>query len=252
MKRLVLGLAMAPPRRRGWPVSRACWRDSGLRSCEPDRVPPGARRRVRSLDRNEGDIFLRRRRTISPADRGRSPGGRLLLGRHGEDGRPRKGRARAIRRSEGVPVQRPGRGRAVALGDQDRFGQRPRRTPENCPRRSRRRSGRRLRQEMADLGGRLGRRREKRHPDARRSRSPCGRRGWRRPGRDRLPHGCRNRQQTSASPTWLLDGPRITYSLAPLAASRNAAAAARFVSLLDSPAGRAVFERRGFIVPLAP
>ncbi len=44
------------------------------------------------------------------------------------------------------------------------------------------------------------------------------------------------------------DGPSITYSVAPVAASKQARAAAKFVAFLDSPAGRAVFARRGFLV----
>lgn len=51
------------------------------------------------------------------------------------------------------------------------------------------------------------------------------------------------------------DGPKILYSVAPIAQSRNAARAARFVAFLDSPSGRAIFEKRGFLVrsvPLTP
>jgi molybdate transport system substrate-binding protein len=48
------------------------------------------------------------------------------------------------------------------------------------------------------------------------------------------------------------DGPAITYSVAPIASSRNAAAAAKFVAFLDSPEGRRVFERRGFLVRPSP
>ena len=44
------------------------------------------------------------------------------------------------------------------------------------------------------------------------------------------------------------DGPAITYSVAPVAASKHAEAAAKFVSFLDSPSGRGVFERRGFLL----
>ncbi len=44
------------------------------------------------------------------------------------------------------------------------------------------------------------------------------------------------------------NGPAITYSVAPIAPSKHAEAAAKFVAFLDSPAGRAVFERRGFLV----
>jgi len=44
------------------------------------------------------------------------------------------------------------------------------------------------------------------------------------------------------------DGPPITYSVAPIASSKNAAEAARFVAFLDSAAGRAIFEKRGFII----
>ena len=42
-------------------------------------------------------------------------------------------------------------------------------------------------------------------------------------------------------------GPAITYSVAPIASSKNAAAATTFVAFLASPDGRAVFERRGFL-----
>jgi molybdate transport system substrate-binding protein len=44
------------------------------------------------------------------------------------------------------------------------------------------------------------------------------------------------------------DGPAITYSVAPIAAAKHGEAAAKFVAFLDSPAGRAVFERRGFLL----
>jgi molybdate transport system substrate-binding protein len=44
------------------------------------------------------------------------------------------------------------------------------------------------------------------------------------------------------------DGPPILYSVAPIATSKRSAEAAKFVSFLDSPAGRALFEKRGFIV----
>ena len=44
------------------------------------------------------------------------------------------------------------------------------------------------------------------------------------------------------------NGPAITYSLAPVAASKHPEAAAKFVHFLDSPAGRAAFERRGFLI----
>lgn len=43
-------------------------------------------------------------------------------------------------------------------------------------------------------------------------------------------------------------GPAITYSVAPIAFSKHAESAAKFVAFLDSPAGRAVFERRGFLI----
>lgn len=48
------------------------------------------------------------------------------------------------------------------------------------------------------------------------------------------------------------DGPGITYSIAPVADSKNPEAAAKFVSFLDSPAGRAALERRGFLIRGAP
>ncbi len=48
------------------------------------------------------------------------------------------------------------------------------------------------------------------------------------------------------------NGPAITYSVAPLAASRNVEAATRFVAFLDSAAGREVFERRGFLIRPSP
>lgn len=44
------------------------------------------------------------------------------------------------------------------------------------------------------------------------------------------------------------NGPVITYSLAPIAASKNPQAAAKFVAFLESPAGTAVFEKRGFLI----
>lgn len=43
-------------------------------------------------------------------------------------------------------------------------------------------------------------------------------------------------------------GPVITYSIAPLSRSRHFGAAAAFVAFVDSREGRAVFERRGFLV----
>jgi molybdate transport system substrate-binding protein len=46
--------------------------------------------------------------------------------------------------------------------------------------------------------------------------------------------------------------PTIGYSVAPIGSSKRFDAAARFVAFLDSPAGRAVFERRGFLVRAAP
>ncbi len=48
------------------------------------------------------------------------------------------------------------------------------------------------------------------------------------------------------------DGPTITYSVAPISASKNPAEAAKFVAFLDSPAGRAIFEKRGFLVRSNP
>jgi molybdate transport system substrate-binding protein len=48
------------------------------------------------------------------------------------------------------------------------------------------------------------------------------------------------------------DGPTITYSVAPISSSKNPAEAARFVAFLDSPAGRAIFEKRGFVVRSTP
>jgi len=44
------------------------------------------------------------------------------------------------------------------------------------------------------------------------------------------------------------DGPPITYSVAPIASSKNPAEAAKLVAFLDSAAGRAIFEKRGFII----
>jgi molybdate transport system substrate-binding protein len=44
------------------------------------------------------------------------------------------------------------------------------------------------------------------------------------------------------------NGPPITYSVAPIAASKHPEAASKFVAFLDSPAGHAVFESRGFLV----
>lgn len=46
----------------------------------------------------------------------------------------------------------------------------------------------------------------------------------------------------------ITNGPAIAYSVAPITASKHGGAAAKFVALLDSPAGRAVFERRGFLL----
>src|SRR5262245_55740096 len=48
------------------------------------------------------------------------------------------------------------------------------------------------------------------------------------------------------------DGPPILYSVAPIATSKHAADAAKFVAFLDSPAGRAIFEKRGFLVRSTP
>jgi molybdate transport system substrate-binding protein len=48
------------------------------------------------------------------------------------------------------------------------------------------------------------------------------------------------------------DGPAIIYSVAPIAASKHADEAAKFVSFLGSPTGRAAFERRGFLIRPAP
>jgi molybdate transport system substrate-binding protein len=48
------------------------------------------------------------------------------------------------------------------------------------------------------------------------------------------------------------DGPPITYSVAPVATSKNPAQAAKFVAFLDSPTGRAMFEKRGFLVLSTP
>jgi molybdate transport system substrate-binding protein len=42
-------------------------------------------------------------------------------------------------------------------------------------------------------------------------------------------------------------GPKITYVVAPLANSKNGAAAEAFVEFLQSPAGKAEFEKRGFL-----
>ncbi len=48
------------------------------------------------------------------------------------------------------------------------------------------------------------------------------------------------------------NGPAITYSVAPVAASKHPETAAKFVRFLDSPVGRAVFERRGFLIHATP
>ncbi len=48
------------------------------------------------------------------------------------------------------------------------------------------------------------------------------------------------------------NGTAITYSVAPIATSKHRDAASKFVAFLDSPAGRAVFERRGFLIRTAP
>jgi molybdate transport system substrate-binding protein len=48
------------------------------------------------------------------------------------------------------------------------------------------------------------------------------------------------------------DGPPILYSVAPIATSKNAAEASKFVAFLDSPTGRAIFEQRGFLVRSNP
>ncbi len=48
------------------------------------------------------------------------------------------------------------------------------------------------------------------------------------------------------------DGPAILYSVAPIATSKNAAQAAKFVAFLDSPTGRAIFEKRGFLILSSP
>jgi molybdate transport system substrate-binding protein len=48
------------------------------------------------------------------------------------------------------------------------------------------------------------------------------------------------------------DGPPILYSVAPVATSKNATQAAKFVAFLDSPTGRAIFEKRGFLVLSSP
>jgi molybdate transport system substrate-binding protein len=44
------------------------------------------------------------------------------------------------------------------------------------------------------------------------------------------------------------DAPPILYSVAPIATSKRSAEAAKFVAFLDSPSGRALFEKRGFLV----
>jgi molybdate transport system substrate-binding protein len=44
------------------------------------------------------------------------------------------------------------------------------------------------------------------------------------------------------------NGPAITYSVAPIASSKHPSTAAKFVAFLDSPAGYAIFERRGFLI----
>jgi molybdate transport system substrate-binding protein len=48
------------------------------------------------------------------------------------------------------------------------------------------------------------------------------------------------------------DGPPILYSLAPITTSKNAAQAAKFVAFLESPAGRAIFQKRGFRILSSP
>lgn len=44
------------------------------------------------------------------------------------------------------------------------------------------------------------------------------------------------------------DGPSITYSVAPIVSSKHPEAASKFVAFLDSPAGRAIFEKLGFLI----
>jgi molybdate transport system substrate-binding protein len=48
------------------------------------------------------------------------------------------------------------------------------------------------------------------------------------------------------------DGPLISYSVAPIATSKNPEQAATFVAFLDSPTGRAIFEKRGFLIVSGP
>ena len=48
------------------------------------------------------------------------------------------------------------------------------------------------------------------------------------------------------------DGAPILYSVAPIATSKHAAQAARFVAFLDSLTGRAIFEKRGFLIVSSP
>lgn len=48
------------------------------------------------------------------------------------------------------------------------------------------------------------------------------------------------------------DAPPILYSVAPIVASKNAAQAAKLVAFLDSPTGRAIFEKRGFLILSSP
>jgi molybdate transport system substrate-binding protein len=45
------------------------------------------------------------------------------------------------------------------------------------------------------------------------------------------------------------DGPKITYVVAPIAGSKNRAGAEAFVKFLRGAAGKAEFEKRGFLVP---
>ena len=111
--------------------------DPRLRRRQPDRVPAGPRQGVRGEVRAEGRLLLRRLERPRAPDPGRRSGRRLLLGRHGEDGRAREGRPRQGGRPARVPLQPPRRRRARRLDSSrsptPRTSRTSRRSPSRIP-----------------------------------------------------------------------------------------------------------------------
>ena len=231
-------------------VSRSPGRAPGLRRSESDRVSAGVGPTVRGRRRRQGRPSPSPPRAILPArSRPALPADVFFSADTAKMDSVEKAGLVQEGRSPRVPLERPGRRRALRLDREGRLGEGPRGLPEDRARRPGRRPGRRLREEVADREGRLERRSSRRSS----RRSTFGRRSRPSPA-ETFPAGIVYRTDAAISKDvkvayTVTDGPPITYSVAPIASSKHPAQAAKFVAFLDSPAGRADLREAGLPRP---